>query len=113
MNEQDEVRVRHMLDAAREVLAFAEGQTREALDANRMLVRAMTMSIGIIGEAASQVSDEFQAAHREIPWPQIIGMRNRLIHAYFDINLDIVWETVTTRIPELIDQLENLLAASE
>jgi len=109
MNEQDEVRLRHMLDAAREALTFAEDHTREDLDTNQMLVRALSMSIGIIGEAASKVSSDIQAAHPDIPWPQIIGMRHRIIHAYFEVNLDILWETVIDRIPPLITQLENML----
>jgi uncharacterized protein with HEPN domain len=83
--------------------------TREDLDSNQMLVRALSMSIGIIGEAASKVSADVQSAYPEIPWPQIIGMRNRIIHAYFEVNFDILWETVTDRIPELIEQLEGIL----
>ncbi len=110
MNEQDEIRLRHMLDAAREVVGFAQDHTREDLDGDQMLVRAMSMSIGIIGEAASKVSADVQQANSEVPWPQIIGMRNRIIHAYFEVNLDILWETATDRIPELIGQLETILA---
>ncbi|MCD4686879.1 MAG: DUF86 domain-containing protein [Anaerolineae bacterium] len=98
MNEQDEVRLRHMLDAAQEVQAFVADCTRDDLNDNQMLVRALSMSIGIIGEAASHVSQEFREAHPEIPWPQIIGMRNRIIHAYFEVNLDILWETATDSI---------------
>ena len=109
MNEQDEVRLRHMLDAAREALTFAEEHTREDLDTNQMLVRALSMSIGIIGEAASKVSPDVQAAHPDITWPQIIGMRNRIIHAYFEVNLDILWDTVTIGLPDLVTQIENIL----
>ncbi len=109
MNEQDEIRLRHMLDAAREAVSFAQDYSREDLDTNQMLVRALSMSIGIIGEAASKVSADVQVAHAEIAWPQIVGMRNRIIHAYFEVNLDILWETVISRLPELIDQLEAIL----
>lgn len=110
MNEQDEVRLRHMLDAAREVQTFVADRTRDDLDDNQMLVRALSMSIGIIGEAASQVSQEFRAANTDIPWPQIIGMRNRIIHAYFEVNLDILWETAADSIPALIVQLDGILS---
>jgi uncharacterized protein with HEPN domain len=110
MNEQDDIRLRHMLDAAHEVVAFAQGHTRKDLDDNQMLVRALSMSIGIIGEAASKVSADVQEAHPEVLWPQIIGMRNRIIHAYFEVNFDILWETVTDRIPELIEHLDDMLA---
>ena len=67
------------------------------------------MSIGIIGEAASKVGPEVQATHSDIPWPQIIGMRNRIIHAYFEVNLDILWDTVNIGLPDLITQLEDIL----
>ena len=110
MKEQDEVRLRHMLDADREALAFVEGYTRGDLDTNQMLVRALSMSVGIIGEAAARVSLDEQNSHPEIPWPQVIGMRNRIIHAYFEVNLDILWETVIDKIPELIGQLEHILS---
>jgi len=109
MNEQDEIRLRHMLDAAREVQSFIEGRTREDLNTNQMLVRAISMSVGIIGEAASKVSPELQQPYPQIPWPQIIGMRNRIIHAYFEVNLDILWETATGGIIDLIGQLEEIL----
>lgn len=109
MNEQDEIRLRHMLDAAREAVTFATDHTREDLDTSQILVRALSMSIGIIGEAASRVSSDVQSTHPEIPWPQIVGMRNRIIHAYFEVNLDILWETTTDRLPELIGQLEKIL----
>lgn len=109
MNEQDEIRLKHMLDAAREVKSFIEGHTREDFDTNQMLVRAISMSIGIIGEAASRVSPDLQKSYPEIPWPQITGMRNRIIHAYFEVNLDILWETATGGIIDLIGQLEKIL----
>ena len=108
MNEQDKVRLRHMLDAAREAMAFTQNHTRESLDTNQMLVRALSMSIGIIGEAASKISGDTQAAYPDIPWPQIIGMRHRIIHAYFDINLDILWNTVQEDLPELVKALKNI-----
>ncbi len=78
-----------------------------------MLLMALKRAIEIIGEGASKLSDEFQTAHPEIPWTDIIGMRHRLIHAYFDINLGIVWTTVDARLPALITQLESLLAAKK
>lgn len=110
MNDNDRVRLRHMLDAAREVKQFINNQTRQSLDDNVMLTRALSWSIGVIGEAASRVSDAFQAETPQLPWPKIIGMRNRLIHAYFDINLDRLWDTATTSIPELVVELEKILS---
>lgn len=69
--------------------------------------------IEIIGEAASRVSPACQAKYAGIPWPEIIGMRNRLIHAYFDINLDIVWRTITEELPPLVAELEKALSSGE
>jgi uncharacterized protein with HEPN domain len=99
-----------MLDAAREAVEFLEARSREELGGNRMLLLAVVKDIEIVGEAASRVSDELKVGASHIPWIDIVGMRNRLIHAYFDINLDIVWDTVTANIPPLIAQLEKLLA---
>jgi uncharacterized protein with HEPN domain len=101
-----------MLDAAMEARAFTEGCSREDLDHNRLLALALLKCIEIIGEAASRISPITQAGHPELPWADIIGMRNRLIHAYFDIDLDLVWDTVTIDLPPLIAMLQAALAAS-
>jgi uncharacterized protein with HEPN domain len=63
-------------------------------------------------EAASKISEDFKLHHPEIPWALIIGMRNKLIHAYFDINLDILWRTVTVNLPLLKEQLDTILEPS-
>ena len=109
MHKDDEIRLRHMLDAAREARSFAQGQSRKDLDSNRMLVLALVKDIEIVGEAATRISEDIQHSHPDIPWPDIIGMRHRLIHAYFEINLDILWETVVTDLPPLIASLDNIL----
>jgi uncharacterized protein with HEPN domain len=99
-----------MLDAAREAQAHATGKTRDDLDGDRLLQLGLTRLIEIVGEAAGQVSDETRRQAPAIPWPKIVGMRNRLVHAYFAINLDILWDTITLELPTLIGQLETLLA---
>jgi uncharacterized protein with HEPN domain len=104
------VRLRHMLDAGHEIQGFVEGKEREALDTDQLLVRGLSMSISIIGEAASRISDETQQKYPDVPWAQIRGMRNRLIHAYFETDLDILWGTATQAIPQLIEQLEKIIA---
>lgn len=109
MNEQDRIRLKHMLDAVEEALGFAEGQERADLDANRMLMRALVKDIEIVGEAAAKLSKEFQEAHPELPWSDIIGMRNRLIHAYFDVDLDRVWDTVQHDLPFIQEALLKML----
>lgn len=107
------VRLRHMLDAAEEVIAFSEGHIRSDLDTNQMLLRALSMSIGIIGEAASQLPDELQASYAAIPWRQIIGMRNFLFHEYFRVDPDILWETAIKAVPPLVAQIKQMLADTD
>ena len=109
MDDAHLIRLNHMLDAAREALSFAEGRKRHDLDGDRMLVLALTKEVEIIGEAATNISKAFQDQTPHIPWAAIIGMRNRLIHAYFEVDRDRVWETVIVALPPLIQQLETLL----
>ena len=82
-------RLRHMRDAAIEAQGFITGCDRQTLHNNRMLVFALVRAIEIIGEAAANVSSDCRERYPQIPWANIIGMRNRLVHAYFDIDLDI------------------------
>lgn len=109
MRKDDLVRLRHMLDAAREALSFTTGRSRSDLDTNRMLVLSLVKDIEIVGEAASKVSMEARTKNTNIPWLDIIDMRNHLIHAYFDVDLDIVWDTVTQDFPPLIVELEKIV----
>lgn len=78
-----------------------------------MLMFALVKAVEIVGEAASQVSDEFRTIHPAIPWLDIIRMRHRLVHACFDINLDTLWDTVTANLPPLIAQLQRVLSEAE
>ncbi len=106
----DLIRLLHMLDAAREAIGFAEGKSRQDLDSDRMLTLAIVKSIEIIGEAAAKVTPETRNAAPDIPWPGIIGMRNRLIHAYFDVDLNRVWDTITDDLPPIITALEKAVS---
>jgi len=111
MSGNDAIRLRHMLDAAREALRYGEGQNPEDLRANRVLSLALIRCIEIIGEAATRVSAELKTGHPEVPWADIIGMRNRLVHAYFEIDLVRVCDTLAADLPPLINQLEAILAS--
>jgi uncharacterized protein with HEPN domain len=102
-----------MLAAAKEVMEFAAGKTRMDLEKDRLHMLAIIKSIEIIGEAASKVTETFKTENSIIPWNDIINMRNRLIHAYFDVNLDIVWQTVKTDLPDLIKALEEIIPPEE
>jgi len=105
----DNVLVRDMLDAAKEAVSFVQGKCRSDLDKDRKLVLAVVRLVEIIGEAGGRVSKEFQKAHPDIPWPVITGMRNRLVHAYFDVDLDRVWDTLKDDLPPFIVQLEKVI----
>ncbi len=109
MSEIDNVRVRHILDAAREAVSFSEGRCRADLDTDRKLNLSLVRLLEIIGEAARSLSQEFRQEHPDLPWKSMVGIRDRLIHGYFDINLDVVWETVTEDLPPLIAQLEKIV----
>ena len=106
----DPTRLNHMHQAATEALEFIQGCSREALDHNRLLVLALLKEIEIIGEAAVQLSPDCRARHPQLPWKNIIGMRNRLIHAYHDVDLDILWDTITLALPPLIVELNIIIA---
>ena len=105
----DGTRLRHMLDAAREASGFARDNSRADLEVNRLLAFGLVKLIEIVGEAASKVTREFQTAHPEIPWRNIVGMRHVLVHDYDQIDLDVVWEVVTTDLPALVDALQPLM----
>ena len=109
MRKDDEVRLRHMLDAAREAMSFAKERTRADLDLDRMLVLSLVKDIEIIGEAAYQTAETTRDELPAIPWADIVGMRHRLVHAYFDINLDVLWQTVQNDLPALVAQIKPLL----
>ena len=113
MQKSDIIRIRHMLDAAKDAASFIQQEDRASLDKDRKLVLALMKSIEIIGEAATKITKECQEDLPQIPWPNIIGMRNRLIHAYFDVNLEILWKTVIEDLPELIAELEKILSSDK
>jgi len=109
MPSSDDIRLHHMRDAAREAIGLSQGRSRQDLDIDRLLNLGLVRLLEIIGEAARGVSAACREAHPEIPWKTIAGMRDRLIHGYFDINLDIVWRTVLEDLPALLTQLQDIL----
>lgn len=113
MNEIDRERIAHMLEAAREVVEFSQGSTRDSLETDRKTLRALSMSIALIGEAAAHLSEELRNENSQIPWRSIIAMRNFVMHEYFRIEVDILWETTVESIPTLITELEKLLPPEE
>lgn len=111
MPKDDVVRLRHMLEAARDAIGFAQGQERKDLERDRKLTLALIKSIEIVGEAASRLGPDTRSRYSQIPWADIVGMRNRLIHAYYDVDLDRVWDTVLDDLPPLVALLEEILPA--
>lgn len=112
MNERDEVRLRDMLDEARQAQKFIAGKTRDDLDNDAMLSYAVIRAVELIGEAASKVTEETRKQYPQIEWQNIIGTRNRIIHDYKNVDLGIVWQIVTRNLPLLIAQLEKILPLS-
>jgi uncharacterized protein with HEPN domain len=100
---EDKVRLRHMLDYSRKAVAMIGGRAREELDRDEMLSLALTRAVEIIGEAATRVSQSSQQRHRQIPWPEIIGLRNRLVHGYDAVDVDILWNIIQQDLPSLIE----------
>ena len=100
-----------MIEAAETTCGFVSGKVRSDLDSDRMLVFALVRAIEIVGEAASKVSAPTRQAAAEIPWSLIVSMRNRLIHAYFDVDHEVVWKTATEELPQLLPRLRALLAS--
>jgi uncharacterized protein with HEPN domain len=109
MQAEDRIRLQHMVDAAEAACSFVTGRQRDDLDHDQMLLFAVVRAIEIIGEAAARLSPEGRAAAPEVPWSPIIGMRNRMVHAYFSIDPDVVWQTVTVELPRLRQQLLTVL----
>lgn len=106
---EDVVRLKHMLDYAREAIDFARGKIWADLDADRLYNLAMTRPVELVGESAAHVSIDTQQEFSQVLWPQIIAARNRLIHGYDQINFDILWDIVDLDLPPLVAQLELVL----
>lgn len=109
MNSDDAIRLRHMLDAAQEAIMFFKGVEKSQLHDNRMLLLATVKELEILGEAAAKISPDTKELCPEVPWADIIGMRHRLVHAYFDIDTEVVWQTISRDLPPLISLLETWL----
>ena len=109
VNDRDLTRLLHMLDYSREAMTLVEGRSREELDQDRTLNLALVRLIEIVGEAANRVSDVIQATYPEIPWFQIVSLRNRLIHGYDSVDFDILWKVLTEELPDLVAALEKIV----
>jgi uncharacterized protein with HEPN domain len=105
----DRIRMRHMLDAAKEAIEAIKGRSRGDLARNHIWTLGLVKCIEIIGEAAARLPAETKTKYPQIPWTQIIAMRNRLVHVYFEVDLEQVWKALAEDLPPLVRQLENIL----
>lgn len=106
-------RIQHMLDYAREAEDMAQGRVRADLDADRMFNLALVRLVEVVGEAASRVESDFRALHPQVQWRDIVATRNRLIHQYYQVDLDTIWWIVQDAVPPLIAQLESIIATAQ
>ena len=103
------IRLRHMLDHSREAAKLVAGRSLADLYSDRMLNLALVRLLEIVGEAASRVTEEERSLCPSIPWSQIVGLRNRLIHGYDSVDFDVLWGVLTEDVPKLITALESCL----
>ena len=106
---RDCVFIAQMVEAAEAALEFSDGYTAESFAGDRLVGYAVVRAIQLIGQAARGVSAELQAAHAEIPWREMIGMRNVVVHDYADVDLSLVWKTVREDLPGLVERLNAIL----
>jgi len=108
--QKDKAYLKDMLDAISDIEVFIANINEAEFYKNKEKKYAVVRAFEIIGEAAKNLSKELRAKHKEIPWKEIVGMRDKLIHWYFGIKWELVWETVKNKIPELKNQLLRISA---
>lgn len=104
----DQVSLKDMLSHACEAVELIENESREAFQQNRVMQLALTRLVEILGEAANRVSQSTRQRTPDVPWAQIVGMRNRLVHGYDVIDYDLLWDTITSDLPPLITTLKSI-----
>ena len=112
-HDNDRIRLQHMLEHAILARQFAEGKSRKDLDTDALLRFALDKAVEIVCEAAYKVTPECREEHSEILWGDIIGMRHLVVHVYYELDIDVLWETVVDDLPTLITQLEAILTPEE
>ena len=105
----DPDRMRHMLEASQKALRLAKGKNRADFQQDELLQLALTRLVEMVGEAASRVTPQTRDRHKKIPWPDIIGTRHRIVHDYYFVNLDVLWEIVTRDLRPLVRSLKRIL----
>lgn len=108
MIKKDQVYLEHIIEAIAKIERFTKGISRFDFDHNVMIQDAIIRNLEIIGEATKKISNEFSQSHLEIPWSEMAGMRNKLIHDYMDVDLDVVWKTIEVDLPLLKELISNI-----
>lgn len=108
-NRSDSLRLRHIIEAAEHIADFISGVSKKEFEDNYEKQSAVIRQFEIIGEAAGKLAPEFVKLHREVDWPKVVGMRHKMIHDYFDVNVEIVWTTATDDVPSLKKAVEEIL----
>jgi uncharacterized protein with HEPN domain len=109
MKKDDTVYLHHILDAIELIEEYTQGMSENEFLSNSMAHDAVVRQIEIIGEAARNISDEFRISHPDLPWGKMIGIRNKIIHEYFNVNLSVVWDTVQDDLPALQKIIKSIL----
>ncbi len=104
----DLTRLRHMIEAAEEAMGYVWGLSSTEFENSRPLQHSVVRCIGIVGEASSRLSNELRESNPRVPWVDIIGMRNRIVHAYYDIDIGVVWKTAVEDLPALLPELRTI-----
>ncbi|MCA1694019.1 MAG: DUF86 domain-containing protein [Actinobacteria bacterium] len=99
---EDRARLAHLREAAEKAVGFSQGKTRQSLADDELLRLALTKLVEIVGEAAKHVSEQTREAYPSVPWSAAARMRDRLVHHYFDIDVDVLWATVSEDLPALL-----------
>jgi uncharacterized protein with HEPN domain len=105
----DKSRLNHILDAAHKAVQYTALKKRGDLDTDEILSLAIIRLLEIIGEATNGISEELREQYPSVAWTEMVAMRNKLIHAYFEVDNRLVWETLTRELPPLILQIEQIL----
>lgn len=108
--EKDKIRIGHIIFAAEEAIDMSGNKSLDEFENNRMLVLSLIKEIEIIGEAAAKISKQTKAKYSHIPWEDIVGMRNYLIHVYFDVDYKMIWDTVKYDLPTLLEEVKKINA---
>ncbi len=109
MKKDDSVFLNHIVDGAKLIGEYLAGASRDGFVANRMVQDAVIRELEVIGEATKNISEDLRSKYPDIPWNKMSGMRDKLIHGYFGVDLDAVWDTATKDIPELAIRIESIL----